>query len=77
MSILSITNMNGVTSLGSDFEIVGTASLSSTGRSVRLKIMPAYSIFEDYYFVSVSDLEKILRKHKKTGTIYTLKDGSE
>jgi len=52
------------------FEIVGTAELSSTKRSVRMKITPVYSILDEYYYVGIKDLEAVLNGRKKWATIY-------
>jgi len=61
--------------LGNTFKIVGVAELSSTKRSVRLKLshMPN-TVFTEYLYVSCKDLEDLLKGHKKTGTIYVLKE---
>jgi hypothetical protein len=54
------------------FEIVGVCELSNTGKSLRFKITPVFSVIDDYYYVSVKDLEAVLSKHKKSGTVYIM-----
>ena len=51
---------------------VGYAEFSASGKSVRLKIVPEYSCFAEYYYVGVESLRMLLEGRKKTATIYVV-----
>jgi len=51
---------------------VGYAEFSASGKSVRLKIVPEYSVFPEYYYVGAESLRKLLEGRKKIATIYVI-----
>ena len=56
--------------MSDSFDIVGTYKVSSTGRSLKLELNGQL----DPVFIGLSELDKVLRKKKPNGTLYTLKE---
>jgi len=63
--------------MSSDFEKVGTIQLSGSKRSLKILIEDPNRVLEDVYFVSVRDVQMVLREPKKAAQIVKVKDNGE
>jgi hypothetical protein len=56
------------------FESVGVCFIGSSGKSLRFEIRDPDRIFLDIYYLSLKDLEDVLKKRKATATLVKLKE---
>lgn len=62
--------------MGSSFDNVGSFKLASSGKSLALDILPEHSVFTIRCYIGLKDLESVVQKRKKSGTIYKLKENA-
>ncbi len=60
--------------MAGSFDVVGTACLAKSGRSVKLELnnLP-HTVFTRTYYIGINDLQAMLTKAKKMATVYVLK----
>jgi len=56
------------------FESVGYIEIAPSKKSLRLKITPESSIFEDTYYINLDSMEQLLKGHRKEATIFQRKE---
>jgi hypothetical protein len=63
--------------MSSAFESAGVALLAPSGKSLRLEINDRTRVFTDIYYLSLHDIENVVKKHKSTAQIVKLKGQEE
>jgi hypothetical protein len=60
--------------LGATFDLIGILELSSSKRSIRFLFKNPGSLSDDYFYVSLKDLQDVLEGRKKTATLWKPKE---
>jgi len=60
--------------MGGDFENVGCCEMSPSKRSIRFLYRNPDNVFDSYFYISLKDLEDVIRGHRKTATLWRPKE---